>query len=52
MKIDDVSQDMLEELNELDAIFSKITEVKTAGENHKDESGVTTIGGSIQAWHE
>ncbi len=44
----DVSQDMLEELNELDAIFSKITEVKTAGENYKDESGVTTIGGSIQ----
>ena len=44
----DVSQDMLEELNELDAIFSKITEVKTAGENYKNESGVTTIGGSIQ----
>ena len=45
---DDISQDILEELEELDVIFKKITEVKTAGENHKDENGVTIIGGSIK----
>lgn len=45
---DDISQDILEELQELDVIFKKITEVKTAGENHKDENGVTIIGGSIK----
>jgi hypothetical protein len=45
---DDISQDMLDELIELDALFNKITAVKTAGENHKDENGVTTIGGSIK----
>ena len=45
---DDISQDVLEELQELDVIFKKITEVKTAGENHKDENGVTIIGGSIK----
>ena len=44
----DDSHDILEELRELDAIFSKITEVKTDGENSKDEDGVTTIGGSIK----
>jgi len=45
---DDISQDMMEELQELDAIFNKITAVKTTGENHKDENDVTTIGGSIK----
>jgi hypothetical protein len=45
---DEVSQDILEELQELDALFNKITAVKTAGENQKDENGVTTIGGSIK----
>ena len=44
----DISQDILEELIELDAIFSKITAEKTAGENQKDDNGVTTIGGSIK----
>ena len=39
---------MLEDLQELDAIFSKITAVKTAGENQKDKNGVTIIGGSIK----
>ena len=45
---DDISQDILEELQELDVIFKKITEVKTVGENYKDENGVTIIGGSIK----
>ena len=45
---DDISQDILEELDELDTIFKKITEVKTMGENHKDENGVTIIGGNIK----
>jgi len=45
---DDISPDILEELQELDAIFNNITAVKTTGENHKDENGVTTIGGSIK----
>jgi len=45
---DDMSQEILEELLELDTIFKKITEVKTMGENHKDENGVTIIGGSIE----
>tara|TARA_B110000285_G_scaffold156495_1_gene174643 strand:- start:9 stop:899 length:891 start_codon:yes stop_codon:yes gene_type:complete len=44
----DISQDILEELKELDAVFSKITSVKTTGKNHKDKNGVTTIGGSIK----
>lgn len=44
----DISQDILEGLQELDTIFSKVTEVKTAGVNQKDENGVTTIGGDIK----
>lgn len=44
----DISQDILEELQELDALFSNITEVKIAGENQKNKNGVTTIGGSIK----
>ena len=44
----DISQDILEELQELGTLFSNITEVKTAGENQKDKNGVTTIGGSIK----
>jgi len=44
----DLSHDILEELQELDAIYSKITEVKSAGENSKDENGVTVIGGNIK----
>ena len=43
-----ISEDILEDLQELDAIFSKITAVKTAGENQKDKNGVTIIGGSIK----
>ena len=44
----EISQDILEELIELDAIYSKITEVKTEGVNSTDAEGVTTIGGSIE----
>jgi len=44
----DISHDILEELLELEAIFSKITEVKTEGENSKDADGITVIGGSIK----
>ena len=43
----DIVEDILEELLALNAIFSKITEVKTSGENSMDENGITTIGGTI-----